>query len=212
MLSASSVGAVSTASVQPSTSTSTRSDQPKTATGPAPPKFDKSNFQSPTIAELRAIGIGLKKSPGKLELIVYCPMSGRCPHCNSMMISANSVGSRKLIYAIPWPKSLVGIDMRCGKCKKHWLTHDPKYVRTLPMSVQLQQTCISTKGNGTDLSLIRMLRSGVTVAQVERLVQEEVTQHYLHLKSEYITLWDKVTLCIMMMKMTMITSFLLILQ
>ncbi len=174
MLSASSVGAVSTASVQPSTSTSTRSDQPKTATGPVPPKFDKSNFQSPTIAELRAIGIGLKKSPGKLDLLVYCPMSGRCPHCNSMMISANSVGSRKLIYVIPWPKSLVGIDMRCGKCKKHWLTHDPKYVSTLPMSVQLQQTCISTKGNGTDLSLIRMLRSGVTVAQVERLVQEKL--------------------------------------
>ncbi len=137
LLSASSVGAVSTASVQPSTSTSTRSDQPKTATGPAPPKFDKSNFQ-------------------------YCPMSGRCPHCNSMMISANSVGSHKLIYAIRWPKSLVDIDMRCGKCKKHWLSHDPKYVSTLPMSVQLQQTCISTKGNGTDLSLIRMLRSGMT--------------------------------------------------
>ncbi len=111
-----------------------------------------------------------------------------------MMISANSVRRRKLIYAIPWPKSLVGIDMRCGKCKKHWLTHDPKYVSTLPMSVQLQQTCISTKGNGTDLSLIRMLRSGLTVAQVERLVQEEVTQHCLHLKSEYIALWDKVML------------------
>ncbi len=82
MLSASSVGAVSTASVQSSTSTSTRSDQPRTATGPVPPKFDKSDFQSPTIVELRAIGIGLKKSPGKLDLIVYCPMSGHCPHCN----------------------------------------------------------------------------------------------------------------------------------
>ena len=41
------------------TSSSTASaDQSKVGSGPVPPKFDKSDFQSPTISDLRAIGIG----------------------------------------------------------------------------------------------------------------------------------------------------------
>ena len=73
-----------------------------------PPKFDRSDFQSPTISELRAIGIVIKTSPGKLDLLVY--------------------------------------------------------------------------------------RSGLTVAQVQRYVENEVREHYLMLKSKYIKLWDKVLL------------------
>ena len=38
--------------------------------GPMPPKFNKSDMQSPTRAEIRSIRIGLKTSPGKLDLIV----------------------------------------------------------------------------------------------------------------------------------------------
>ena len=106
-------------------STTASADTPKVGSGPVPPKFDRSDFQSPTISELRAIGIGIKTFPGKLDLLVYCPLKGRCPHCNSALITANSVGKRKLCYAIPWPKIIVGVDMRCNKCKKHFMTHDP---------------------------------------------------------------------------------------
>ena len=45
------------------TTTTTTSLQP--GSGPVAPKFDKSDFQSPTIGELRAIEIGSKTSPGK---------------------------------------------------------------------------------------------------------------------------------------------------
>ena len=51
---------------------------------------------------------------------------------------------------------------------------------------------VSSKGNGTHISLLRLLRSGLTVAQVERYIDDEVRQHYLMLKSRYIELWDKV--------------------
>ena len=88
--------------------------------GPVPPKFDRSGFQVPTISELRVIGIGTKSCPGKQDLLVYCPLTGHCPHCKSSLIAANSVGKRKLCYAIPWPKTIVGVDMRCGRCKKHF--------------------------------------------------------------------------------------------
>ena len=142
-----------------------------------PPNFDRSDFQSATIAELRAIGIGLKTCPGKLDLLVYCPLNGRCPHCSSAIISANSVGKRKLCYAIPWPKSIVGIDMRCTKCKKHFMTHDPRFVSTLPSMWEF----VTGKGNGTHMSLRRLLRSGMTVAQVERYTEEEVREVKLSL-------------------------------
>lgn len=157
-----------------------------------PPKLDRSGYQSPTIGELRAIGIGVKASPGKLDLLVYCPLKGRCPHCGSTLISANSVGKRKLCYAVPWPKTIVGADMRCSTCRKHFMSHDPTYVQTLPSGEQMKREFVSTKGNGTHLSLIRMLRSGMTVAQVERYVEGEIREHYLVLKARYIDLWDKV--------------------
>lgn len=97
---------------------------------PCASKFDWSDFQSPMISELRAVSIGVKSSPGKLDLLIYCPMKGRCLHCNSTLIAGNLVGKYKLYYAVPWPKSILGTDMRCNKCKKHFMTHNPKYVDT----------------------------------------------------------------------------------
>lgn len=183
----------STMSVASTSTAITSSNLPKPpGSGPVPLKFDRSNFQSPTIGELRSIRIGLKTSPGKLDLVVYCPLGGRCPHCKSSIISANSVGKRKLCYAIPWPRTIVGVDMRCGKCNKHFMTHNPSYVDTLPSEDQVKREFVTGKGNATDISLIRMLRSGLTVAQVERYIEDEVRQHYLRLKSEYLELWDKV--------------------
>lgn len=144
------------------------------------------------IAELRAIGIGERTSAGKLDLLVYCPLKGRCPHCRSSLISANSVGKRKLCYALPWPKTVVGIDMRCTSCKKHFMTHDPTYMNSLPSTEQMKRDFVATKGNATHMSLVRMLRAGMTVAQVERYAEGQIREHYLRLKSEYVQLWDKV--------------------
>lgn len=90
------------------------------------------------------MGIGVKTSAGKLDLLVYCPLKGRCPHCRSSLISANSVGKRKLCYALPWPKTVVGIDMRCTACKRHFMTHSSEYMDTLPSGEQLRRDFIAT--------------------------------------------------------------------
>ena len=74
------------------------------------------------------------------------------------------------------------------------MTHDSLYVETLPSQIQIQKEFVSGKGHGTHLSLIRLLRSGLTVAQVERYVTDEVRQHYLMMKSKFVDLWDKVCL------------------
>ena len=199
--------ATAASSRPPSTPTPSSSrDLPMVETGPVPPKFDRSDFQSPTISELRATGIGVRTFPGKLDLIVYCPLKGRCPHCNSSLITANSVGKRKLCYAVPWPKTITGADMRCGKCSKHFMTHDPSYVDTLPSDQQIKHEFVSSKGNGSHISLLRLLRSGLTVAQVERYIDDEVRQHYLMLKSRYIELWDKVFTTIMKVYSAMVIS------
>ena len=72
------------------------------------------------------------------------------------------------------------------------MTHDFSYVDTLPSEEQVQRDFVSGKGNGSHISLLRLLRSGLTVAQVERYAEDEVREHYLRLKSKYIELWDKV--------------------
>ena len=72
---------------------------------------------------------------------MYCPLKGRCPHCHSAMINANSVGKGKLCYAVPWLKTIVGVDMRYAKCKRHFMTHDLSYVKTLPSEQQLKKVC-----------------------------------------------------------------------
>ena len=63
-------------------------------------------------------------------------------------------------------------------------------METLPSGEQVKREFVATKGNGTHLSLIRMLRSGMTVAQVERYAKGEIME--LMLKAQYIELWDKV--------------------
>ena len=82
--------------------------------------------------------------------------------------------------------------MRCNKCKKHFMTHDPNYVNTLPSEEQVKREFVTTKGNGSHICLLRLLRAGLTVAQVERYIEDEVREHYLLLKSKYVDLWDKV--------------------
>ena len=82
--------------------------------------------------------------------------------------------------------------MRCTRCKKHFMTHDARYVDTLPSAEQIKREFVTAKGNGSHISLLRLLRSGLTVAQVERYVEDEVREHYLQMKAKYIDLWDKV--------------------
>lgn len=82
--------------------------------------------------------------------------------------------------------------MRCSRCKKHFMTHDTKYVDTLPSAEQMKKEFITAKGNGSHTSLLRLLRLGMTVAQVERYIEHEVQEHYLQMKAKYIDLWDKV--------------------
>ena len=47
------------------------------------------------------------------------------------------------------------------------MTHDPSYVKTLPSEQQLKKECVTGKRNGTHISIIRLLRSGLMVTQVE---------------------------------------------
>ena len=181
---------MSVASTSTATSMTTSSDKP--GPGPVPPQFGKGHFMAVFIQQLRTIEIGVKTGPGMLDMIVYCPLKGRCPYCQSTLINANSVGKTKLCYAVPWPKCVVGIDMRCTSCKKHFMTHDPSYISTLPSVQQVKQDFVTGKGNATHVSLIQLLRSGSTVSQLERYIEDCVRQHYLKLKSEYLELWDKV--------------------
>ena len=74
------------------------------------------------------------------------------------------------------------------------MTHDTSYVETLPTAEQIKREFVTAKGNGSHASLLHLLRSGLTVAQVQRVIEDEVREHYLMLKSKYIELWDKVLL------------------
>lgn len=72
------------------------------------------------------------------------------------------------------------------------MTHDTAYVDTLPSSEQLKREFVTGKGNGSHISLLRLLRSGLTVAQVERYVEDEVQEQYLQMKAKFIDLLVKV--------------------
>ena len=63
------------------------------------------------------------------------------------------------------------------------MMHDPSYVDTLRSDQQINREFISSKGNRNDTSLLRLLRLGLTVDQVERYIKDEVRQHFFMLKS-----------------------------
>ena len=159
-----------------------------------PTSFDRSDYQTASLGEAKTTCFGLKKATdrAKLDAILFCPLTGRCPYCKSALLSANSVGKGKLCYAIPWPKTVIGLDVKCVKCSRHFMTFDADYVATLPSGVQLKADFVTGKGNASHMSLLHLLRSGMTVAQVEKYAEAEIREHYLVLKAEYIELWDKV--------------------
>ena len=72
------------------------------------------------------------------------------------------------------------------------MTHDTSYVETLPTAEQIKREFVAGKGNGSHAFLLRLLRSGMTVSQVQRVIEDDVREHYLMLKSNYVELWDKV--------------------
>ena len=86
------------------------------------------------------------------------------------------------------------------------MTHDMKYVETLPSAEQIKREFVTARGNGSHISLLRLLRSGITVAQVQRYVEDEVREHYLQMKAQYIDLWDKVCMIVLLVKIVLFTA------
>lgn len=72
------------------------------------------------------------------------------------------------------------------------MTHDTNYVDTLPSEEQVKRGFVAAKGNGSHISQLRLLQSGLTVAQVERYIEDEIQEHYLLMKAKFVDLWDKV--------------------
>lgn len=169
-------------SPSPSGDPSTRADLPKVGYGLVPPRFDRRDIQSPPLSELRAIGIRTKICLGKLDLLVYCPLEGRCPHCKSVLSKANPVSKQKLWYAILWPKTMWQVLM----------THNTMWTPSLQQNRSSQSLSQQGVCHGSHISLQQLLQSGLTVAQVERYIEDEVWEHYLQMKAKYIELWDKV--------------------
>ncbi len=52
-------------------------------------------------------------------------------------------------------------------------------IKTLTISEQIKCEFVSGKGYATHVSNIRMLRSGMTAAQVQRYKVSELREHYL---------------------------------
>ena len=67
-------------------------------------------------------------------------------------------------------------------------------METLLTAEQIKWEYVTAKGNDSHTSLLCLLWSGLTVAQFQWVIEDEVREHYLMLKSKYIELWDKVLL------------------
>ena len=59
------------------------------------------------------------------------------------------------------------------------MTHDTKYVDTLLSAEQMKKEFVTAKGNGSHTSLLCLLRSAITVGQVERYIEDKVRERYL---------------------------------
>ena len=46
------------------------------------------------------LGIGTKTSLGKLDVLVYYPLTGRCPHCKSALVTANSANGNSAMPSL----------------------------------------------------------------------------------------------------------------
>ncbi|KAF4713518.1 hypothetical protein FOZ62_008448, partial [Perkinsus olseni] len=140
---------------------------------------------------MKATSIGwlrIPKNTTALERFIFCPQTGQCPFCGTTDFVPHRPTRPKLCYCTPWPYTVQGLQCRCRECDRFFSTLESEYVSTLPPSDRVECKFIATpNGNAADLSIIRMMRAGLTASAAQRFIETELQQHYRINRVRFIT-------------------------
>jgi hypothetical protein len=76
--------------------------------------------------------------------------------------------------------------MKCAACEFGFTSYNKEYVDTLPQHVKIElNAIIAGNSNGIDMSLIRMMRNGITPALIESTCRANLRVAYSNWKNCY---------------------------
>ena len=121
-----------------------------------------------------------------LDLLIFAPTTGYCPHCTSKNIFAHGASKAKFVYGKVFPYWCLGVNIRCKDCSKMVKSIDVRYVATLPRADRMRMPFLSTgRSNGVDYYLIVQMRLGQSAKGVAQ--SQNCSSSLLHqsLKAKY---------------------------
>jgi hypothetical protein len=128
------------------------------------------------------------ESNGYYDLEVFGYTGGKCPHCKGPLTDTSRVGKVKMVFTCSGrPRFLQGIQLKCGRCNNPgWQSIEKTYVDTLPLWQQRQLNAIIVgRATGVCMDLIRMMRTGITAASIERTCRSNLECWHAALEDEY---------------------------
>lgn len=109
------------------------------------------------------------RKEGYLDLFLFAPTNGHCPHCKSNKIVGRGVSSwlKLVLKADDFPMYCRGMDIKCVDCNSFIKSMDSRYVNTLPSKEKLQMTFLNTgQSYGIDNAMVRGMRNGQTASSI----------------------------------------------
>ena len=128
------------------------------------------------------------ESKGCYNLEVFGYTGGKCPHCKGPPKDTGRVGGVKMVVTCSGqPRFLQGIHLKCGRCDNPgWQSIEKTYVDTLPLWQQRKLNAIIVgRATGVSMDLIRMMRTGITAASIERTCRSNLECWHAALEDEY---------------------------
>ena len=128
-----------------------------------------------------------KRQTGYLDLFIFGPMTGVCPHCRSPNIRNKGANSHiKLVWNYGLPYYSLGIDICCVDCGRNIKSIDSRYVETLPKHQRLAMPFIQIGAMvAVDMKLIRMMRMGQCALPICQGAIAMMQAQYQAMKYEY---------------------------
>ena len=110
----------------------------------------------------REVSIKLICQDGFLDMLIFAPSTGHCPHCESGKIHASRICScAKLVCTLACPMHCLGMDVDFTNCNRSIKSFDSCCVATLPRHHRLQMPFLQTgQSLGVHNNLIRFMRLG----------------------------------------------------
>jgi hypothetical protein len=126
-------------------------------------------------------------SPLNFVITSFGPTCGKCPKCNGQIVSkCQQLSKIKIVHTDTISWFMQGLLLNCYVCDFGFTSYNKDYADTLPQHIGIELNAkVAGNSNGIDMSLICMMRNGITPASIESTCRANLCIAYNNWKNCY---------------------------